>query len=345
LPVPFTTVQRSAAPLRRLSAADLGVGAAPAIRSHGSSRPDDPPLPENDPLLLAVQKLIPRFGGLIFSGPPGTSKSYYAAKIASALTGGDPQRVRFTQFHPSYQYEDFMQGFVPRADGSGFVMQPKHFVAMCKDAEKDPDNLYVLVIDELSRGDPGRVFGEALTYVERSKRKLPFELASGDNCAVPENLFILATMNPLDRGVDEVDAAFERRFAKIDMQPSRELLQEILDKNGLQEALRARVVGFFNMINGRARTNPHAAVGHTYFSDVVDEETLRDVWEYQLSFIVDKAYSLDPQTRDEIRAGWSKIFAQSESPATSHGDDEIVRSVDELLADAPDVDITDQQDD
>jgi 5-methylcytosine-specific restriction protein B len=314
-----------------LSASDLGIGAGPAIQAHGSNRPDDPPLPDDEPLLEAVRKLIPRFGGVIFTGPPGTSKTYYAAKIGSALTDGDDNRLRFTQFHPSYQYEDFMQGFVPMKEAGGFTLRPKTFVRICEDAGRDPKHLYVLVIDELSRGDPGRVFGEALTYVERSKRGLPFTLASGDPCIVPDNLFILATMNPLDRGVDEVDAAFERRFAKIDMQPSRELLIEILDKNGLAEDLAARVVGFFDMINGRARTNPHAAVGHTYFGDVVDVESLRDVWNYQLRFIVDKAYRLDPKTKEEITAGWLRIFPSGEQART--GDANRARQTE---ADGPD---------
>lgn len=320
MPVPFTTAQRSAVPLRHLSASDLGIGAARAIQAHGSNRPDDPPLPDNDPLLQAVRKLIPRFGGVIFTGPPGTSKTYYAAKIGSALTDGDENRLRFTQFHPSYQYEDFMQGFVPMKTAAGFKLESKAFVSICEDARQDLEHLYVLVIDELSRGDPGRVFGEALTYVERSKRGLKFKLASGDDCIVPDNVFILATMNPLDRGVDEVDAAFERRFAKIDMQPSRQLLIDILDKNGLEEGLAGRVVGFFDMINGRARTNPHAAVGHTYFSDVVDEKSLRDVWDYQLHFIVDKAYRLDPKTKEEITAGWLRIFPAGQPTPSADGD-------------------------
>src|ERR1700752_4416883 len=101
--------------------------------------------------------------------------------------------------------------------------------------DTDPTNSYVLVIDELSRADVGRVFGEALTYVERTKRELPFNIANGDLIKVPSNFVILATMNPFDRGVDEVDAAFERRFAKISMDPDKALLDEILTDNGMDD--------------------------------------------------------------------------------------------------------------
>jgi 5-methylcytosine-specific restriction protein B len=205
------------------------------------------------------------------------------------------------------------------------MLVAKYFVSMCRDADEHPDKTYVLVIDELSRGDPGRVFGEALTYVEKSKRGLTFSLASGGPCVVPPNLVILATMNPFDRGVDEVDAAFERRFAKIAMEPDRNILTERLIVNGVPEILRRRIVGFFDRVNGLASTNPQGTVGHTYFGDVVDEASLRRVWDHQLRFLLEKSYRLDPDTLDGLRASFEQIFegpaeqvldAEDEPPAT-----------------------------
>lgn len=314
------TLQRSAQPLRKLSAKDLGVGAAPAIKQHTSNQPDDPVVADDHPILLQVQDLLQFYGGVIFTGPPGTSKSYYAAAIGKKLASDD-SRIRFVQFHPSYQYEDFMQGFVPKTTGDGFEMKPRTFVTMCREAGENPNSTYVIVIDELSRGDSGRIFGEALTYVEKSKRGLDCDLASGEQLIVPPNLVILATMNPLDRGVDEVDAAFERRFAKIPMEPDRDYLRTRLNDNGLPQPLVPRVVGFFDKVGGLAKTTPQGAVGHTFFNDVVDEASLRRVWDYQLRFLFEKAYRLDPDTLQMIEGSFEQIFDVATDSGQTEQDD------------------------
>jgi 5-methylcytosine-specific restriction protein B len=315
---------RTNEPVRELTADDLGIGVEEAIEEHGSSRPDDEPLADDDPRYLEVLELLERFGGVIFSGPPGTSKSYFAGKIASKLADNHDDRVRYVQFHPSYQYEDFMQGFVPRKTADGFDFKDKHFVAMCVEARKEEnaDETYVLVIDELSRGDPGRVFGEALTYVERSKRGLQFTLASGDACVVPGNLVVLATMNPLDRGVDEVDAAFERRFAKIAMEPDRDVLAKLLDKNNVEQSLRGRIIGFFDNVNRRAKFNPLASVGHTFFLDVTDQDSLRSLWDHQLRFLFEKAYRLDTEALREIERDFKRTLNGKPKEAGTREPDE-----------------------
>ena len=296
--------------VRSLDADQLGVGyAARAVESPGSSAPDAPILQPDDPRLAEIVRLLRQFGGVILSGPPGTSKSWLAAQVADHLSKGNSSRRGFIQFHASYQFEDFMEGFRPKKDGSGFEPREGVFLRMVNAATLDPDHIYVLVIDELSRADVGRVFGEALTYIEKSKRGQTFTLPSGDSCAIPINLLIIATMNPLDRGVDEVDAAFERRFAKVDMSPSPDLLEDILEKNDLEENMRRRLVGWFRRINGRVLTNPAAAVGHAYFSDVVDARSLQDVWEYQLKYLVARAFQYDPDSRTEVVKGWEAIFS------------------------------------
>lgn len=308
--------QRTPDPVRQLSAETLGIGPSVAIKQHGSNRPDDPPLSRTDPRLAEVRELLKVFGGVIFSGPPGTSKSWIANKIGSVLAG-DPARVNFVQFHPSYQYEDFIQGFVPNELGDGFTMKAKTLLQMSIDAANDLDHTYVLVIDELSRADPGRVFGEALTYVEHSKRGLPFKLASGESAIIPPNLVVLATMNPLDRGVDEVDAAFERRFAKIAMEADSEVLAKFLDSGSVEDPLRRRLLAFFSKVNAQAKRNPLSAVGHTFFIDVEDEQSLQRVWDYQLRFLFEKAYRLDPDGLTEVEADWKRIFGSAEDEEES----------------------------
>lgn len=294
--------------VRTVTADDLGIGVqAAAAASHASSSPDAPDITADHPLIQEIVRLAGIFGGVILSGPPGTSKSFFAAAAAQAMTGNDDGRYRFVQFHASYQYEDFMLGFRPLETG-GFTFKPGPFLELVREAGRHPDHKYVLVIDELSRADVGRVFGEALTYVERTKRELPFDIANGDRIKVPSNFVILATMNPFDRGVDEVDAAFERRFAKISMDPHKDLLAEMLTNNGMDDALQGRVIGWFNRMNGYAVKNPAAAVGHAYFSTASDEATLRDIWNYQLKYLVQRAFRRDENTRSDIETAWQHIF-------------------------------------
>lgn len=296
---------------RRLSAEELGLETRQtAIKQHASNIPEDEGLDIGNALLEEVKSLIPGYGGVIFAGPPGTSKSWFAAKISYMLVDGATERRRFVQFHPSYQYEDFIKGFAPRADGTGFEPREGIFLELCRAAGEHPDDLYVLVIDELSRADPGRVFGEALTYIERTKRDLPFVLSSGETTIVPENLFVIATMNPADRGVDEVDAAFERRFARIPLDPDRNILMEMLEANTMPDDLLSRVVGFFDYANGRAQFNPAMALGHTYFVNAASRNDLEAIWRYQLRHHFTRALALNPDGMKEVTDHWSRTVGE-----------------------------------
>ena len=263
-------------------------------------------IPDDDPCLIRVLSLFQDgFGGVILSGPPGTSKTWYAEQIAAKLVGGEAERARFLQFHPSYQYEDFVEGYVPEKAGR-FKLQDKHLLIMCKAARRLAPKLCVLVIDELSRCDPSRVFGEALTYLEMRKREQKFKLASGTELSMPMNLRFLATMNPLDRGVDEVDAAMERRFAKIEMKPDEAKLAQFLSRNRMDEGLAGRVIAFFRYL--QKTQNPECRVGHSYFINARDEATLRRLWDHQLRFYLEKALRLNPQDVEDIERHWEAIF-------------------------------------
>ncbi|WP_240183731.1 McrB family protein [Leifsonia aquatica] len=293
--------------MRTLTADELGIGAkAAAETNRATSAPDASELSSSDPRILEIVRLASLFGGVIMSGPPGTSKSYYAAAAAQIIVGGDSARLRFVQFHASYRYEDFMLGYAPTEDG--FEQKSGPFLELTRAATEDPERPYVLVIDELSRADVGRVFGEALTYIERSKRELPFRIANGEEIKIPSNLIILATMNPFDRGVDEVDAAFERRFAKVGMDPDRSLLYDVLTQNAVAEWLKIRLIAWFDKMRGHAAKNPTAAVGHAYFYSVTDEDSLRDVWDYQLKYLVHRAFRRDLNTLADVETAWSHIF-------------------------------------
>jgi len=260
-------------------------------------------LPTDDPVLNYVRQLIIEdgFAGVIFVGPPGTSKSWYAVQVALSFADGNAERVTRLQFHPSFQYEHFVQGFVPNEDGDGFELTDQIMLQVIKQAEDDPAATFVILIDELSRSDPGRVFGELLTYIEPTRRDEEFTLASGDLTAIPKNIVFLATMNSRDKSVAEIDDAFDRRFAKIEFPPDEKIAERLLRDNKVDDALVRRILGFFNWV---VKKYP---LGHAFFYTVRDEESLKRLWNSQLKFVFEKHFKYEPETLAEIRAKFEEI--------------------------------------
>ncbi|MBB3015951.1 McrB family protein [Cupriavidus alkaliphilus] len=262
----------------------------------------------DDVVLARVQALLADgYAGVIFTGAPGTSKSWYARQISCELVRGQQDRMYFVQFHPGYQYEDFIESYIPNSTG-GFDLQDKIFVTACKRAREVAPEYAVLVIDEFSRTDAVRVFGEALTYLEVSKRELEFNLSSGKRFRIPRNLVILCTMNPWDRGVDELDLALERRFAKIDFEPNVDSLRAVLAKSELDGEKRGKLEQFFYMIS--KHNNVLCRIGHAYFSRVSDIDSLHRLWENQLSFHFKRILRNDPEELTKVATAWSRIFAE-----------------------------------
>lgn len=293
--------------IREFDAEQLDIGFdATASSGKAASAPDTPDVLADDPDVQEVIALLSGYSGVLLTGAPGTSKTYLAHAAAEVLSDGDDTRRAFAQFHPSYQYEDFMEGYRPVLGGGGFERRLGVFLALCERAGKDPDHAYVMVIDELSRGDAARVFGESLTYVEKSKRGMSFILPSGNTGTIPPNVAIVATMNPLDRGVDEVDAAFERRFAKKSMPPNAGMLDHRLVENGMSDDLRTALLDWFRDINGQGLA---AQIGHAYFWNATDEGSLHELWEYQVRHHVERAFRYDDQTLERLKAKWEGMFA------------------------------------
>ena len=232
-------------------------------------------------------------GQIVLYGPPGTGKTHYARHfalwwlavehqrvpdVARELTGdrdGNPRldwgdRLLSVTFHPSYTYEDFVEGFRPARDGDGpdrLQLEDGLFKRLCHRAEQSPDETFLLLIDEINRANLPKVFGELLTVLERDKRGTPVRLPqSRESLVVPENLYILGTMNTVDRSLRHLDAALRRRFRFLERMPDPEVLGDA-DVHGLSladllEQLNERIV----RREGRAKQ-----IGHAYLLDASGE--------------------------------------------------------------------------
>jgi len=296
-------------PVRRLDLNDLDLAHLAGddeIGGEVSPIVDATDLPiDNRNLRLVNRALELGFAGVILSGPPGTGKSWYAQQIAVALTG-KWEAVRSVQFHPSYQYEDFVFGYRSNANGM-FEPTAKEFALICREAAADPAQRYVMVIDEISRSDVIRVFGEALTYLEMDKRDRAFSTSMGEELVIPKNLVVIGTMNPWDKGVDELDAALERRFAQIDILPDAKQLEMLLVEAGAEQPFLGRLIAFFELL--QSESLERVRLGHAYFLKCVDAASAQDIWTLRLLPTLRRACSLDLATFRRLEEAWKGVVA------------------------------------
>lgn len=193
---------------------------------------------------------------LVFYGPPGTGKTYLALKLAEFL-GGGPEQVKLVQFHPSYSYEDFFEGFRPQEDPETrevafrLIAGPLRELADLAAREGNRHIPHFLIIDEINRANLAKVFGELYFLLEYRNKSVRLTY-SGDDFALPPNLFVIGTMNTADRSIALVDAAMRRRFAFVELspriEPTRGLLRRWLEREGrnsepadLLDALNSRI--------------------------------------------------------------------------------------------------------
>ena len=242
--------------------------------------------------LHRVRDLLKDKRQVIFQGPPGTGKTYAARKLAMCLAGSE-QRVRLVQFHPSYAYEDFVQGFRPILDDGqpGFKRRKGPLLTMAKRARKDREAKHFLIIDEINRGNLAKVFGELYFLLEY--RDQPMQLQYSDKSfKLPDNLHIIGTMNTADRSIALVDSALRRRFHFVEFHPDKPpiqgLLKRWLRKNAPQMAWIADVVD-------RANEKLHdrqAAIGPSYFmTSDLDDRKVNLIWEHNvLPYIEERLY-------------------------------------------------------
>ncbi len=248
-----------------------------------SSRPktDRSVLTDEDPILSEVHHLLAiQTSGIIFRGCPGTGKTWYAWNIALSLTNNKPDHITRVQFHSSFGYEDFVEGYRPAEDSkSGFKIENRKFLVAVDAANKQPDETFVFIVDEINRGDPSRIFGEVLTYIEHDWRGMSFSTPfSGQTVSIPKNLILLATMNPHDRSVTPLDMALFRRFDHVDITPSAEQVENFLLDAGMLAPQASLVTAWFDSLQNLLPDG----IGHTYFVNVRDMQQLTTVWRYRI---------------------------------------------------------------
>ncbi len=210
---------------------------------------------------------------LILQGPPGTGKTWLARRLGYALIGTkDETKVRAVQFHPNLSYEDFVRGWRPSGDGQ-LKLVDGPLMEMIEAAESDPDNEYVMVVEEINRGNPAQIFGEMLTLLEADKRKPSEALAltyGNERVYVPDNLYLIGTMNLADRSLALVDFALRRRFAFVTLEPTfgNRWSDWVQEQCGIAPdalvTIRDRLNTLNRALSNDANLGPQFQIGHSF---------------------------------------------------------------------------------
>lgn len=271
---------------------------------------EDPGWLEDVVALLAERRQI------ILHGPPGTGKTYLASRLAAHLT--EPHAVQLVQFHPSYTYEDFFEGFRPdpRPDGTlQFTLRPGAFRTLADEAREHPSTAYILIIDEINRGNLAKIFGELYFLLEYRDQRIRLQYSQED-FTLPENLYVIGTMNTADRSIALVDAAMRRRFAFVEMHPGKTPVSGLLRRWLAHHEIESDAADLLDGLNARL-TDADYAIGPSYLmrSSIYHKpDGIDRVWRHDiLPLLVEHHYAQDIDVEQEY--GLAALRSVHQGPA------------------------------
>lgn len=271
--------------------------------------------------------LLHRKKNLILQGPPGVGKTFLAKRLAYSLLGQkDESKIQTVQFHQSYAYEDFVQGYRPNGDG-GFELREGVFYDFCDRARNHPQDNYYFIIDEINRGNISKIFGELMMLIEPDKRgdayAVPLTYAKKDKegkenkethfikFSVPENIYLIGTMNTADRSLAMMDYALRRRFSFREIEPAfdQPAFRQHMLQHGVPEPLADHIIQNIGQVNDVIESAKELGkgfrIGHSYFCGSTEgqaERWLEDIIETEICPLLDEYWFDNVGKAEQMKA-------------------------------------------
>lgn len=260
-----------------------------------------------------IKNTLIRKKNIIFQGVPGVDKTFCAKKLFFSIIGKkDDTKIKTVQFHQSYSYEDFIQGFRPNKDGK-FELKNGIFYNLVKEAceeyekaeqEKRKALEYCIIIDEINRGNLSKVFGELMMLIEGDKRKKEWAIkltySPEEDFYIPKNLYIIGTMNTADRSLTMIDYALRRRFSFITLNPAfenKKLENYLINDEGIDDEFATKITQMYIQLNRFIKDtfkNDNFIIGHSYFINQLDRDKLessyKEIVEYDIKPLLEEYF-------------------------------------------------------